>query len=80
MKNENPSKLLYETYYRLLRRGVPAENWTTWGHKLNEEVHSCALETIDYHDSEFTGWINRQRYHQFRVLQSGLFNRSELPF
>jgi len=47
---------------------------------LETEVIYCALETYDYYDSEFSGWINRRRMAKFKTHTKRTAFLSELPF
>lgn len=64
IENISQSRFLYEKAYRRMR--------LQGGHYQEEEVRKgvsdeqeCALLSYDCHDSEFSGWINRQRYQQW---------------
>lgn len=38
------------------------------------DAEECALISYDYHDSEFSGWINRQRFQIFKQGAEGYIN------
>ena len=69
----------YKYFYECLRQGKGATLQRATDGNMQEAI-DCAILTYDYYDSHFSGWINRHRMHQFRVLRSGLFIRGELPF
>lgn len=45
-----------------------------------DEIEEAAILTYDWFDSEFTGWINRQRYHEFVNRRHIFFDPHGLPF
>lgn len=48
--------------------------------RLMDEESECALESYDYHDSEFSGWINRHRMRKFIYHKMILAGWEGLPF
>jgi hypothetical protein len=58
----------YKRAYKLLRLycGLPKEDQTTGE---TNEIEDCAILSYDYRDSEFSGWINRQRQERFEECQ-----------
>jgi hypothetical protein len=45
-----------------------------------DELEEAAILTYDWFDSEFTGWINRQRMSQFNTRKYAGFGLDWLPF
>lgn len=45
-----------------------------------DEIEDAVILTYDYFDSQFTGWINSQRRHDFITLRYRLFEAHGLPF
>lgn len=46
-----------------------------------DEIEDAAILTYDYYDSEFSGWINRQRLGLFRKRSEQIANwKGYIPF
>lgn len=80
MSTQSTTREDYELHYRVLRlHGVHLDDIYA-AHYNPDLISSKALKSVEASDTQFAGWINRHRMHQFRVLRSGLFIRGELPF
>lgn len=69
----------YEAAYKRLRL------YTCLFHEENpfrsaSDAESCALESYDYHDSHFSGWINRQRMFKFHERSETVATAGSWPF
>jgi hypothetical protein len=79
IKNISKSRREYEKEYRYLRlnAGVTQHREPIWP---TSEAEDCAILSYDFHDSDFSGWINRQRQHKFHMIKWHPELRNELPF
>jgi len=78
-KCRSVSEVDYKNFYRWLRitgGSVQPENYP-FG--LNE-CQDLAILSFDYHDSEFSGWINRQRQERFEQCLDMLRPERHWPF
>ena len=80
IKNISQTRQRYEKAYRRLRlySGM-LHNLPSF--PLYDEYYDCAILSYDYHDSDFSGWINRQRFDRFRKAM--LLNKNSywgIPF
>jgi len=80
MKNEKSlTQKQYEAHYRHLRKtgGTLADNKYS---SFFDDAQDCAVISYDCQDSEFSGWINRQRLARFRTVKISRHEWRELPF
>lgn len=70
MKNEmSPTRKRYKhLYHRIRLNGGFA--FAPKPYCDYDELENCALLSFDYHDSEFTGWINRNRYAKWKLRKA----------
>ena len=66
IKNISPARREYEEVYRDMRLHGGVKYWTDKYLQVND-ARDCAILSYDYHDSHFSGWINRQRMHIFQT-------------
>lgn len=78
-KYRSGSRKEYDRAYRQLRLqgGIfdiehPFENY--------DDAEDCAILSYDYHDSDFSGWINRQRHQKFFNLKLDRHPELVFPF
>ena len=80
MKNEKSlARMEYEIFYRTLRLNGGSYNYE-FPVRNYSELEDCALLSYDYYDSEFSGWINRQRMHQFHNRSEAVATAGQWPF
>jgi len=74
IKNKSKYRRDYERAYKLVRLylGLPKEDQIMGE---TNEIEDCAILSYDYHDSEFSGWINRNRMAEFKkIWEAKAFN------
>lgn len=67
IKHLSLTRIKYQATYRQLRINggtPPTENPFAYF----DDAQDCAILSYDYHDSTFSGWINRQRHQQFLMI------------
>jgi len=69
----------YQRAYRWLRLNGGAPEDYQISPMLND-AQDCALLSYDFHNSHFSGWINRQRMSKFHACQRRLADLNWLPF
>lgn len=80
MKNEKSlTRQRYEKYYQQHRKGT-AQVAEALNLIYDNEIFDCATLSFDYHDSEFSGWINRQRMSQFTRAKQRYLDGERLLF
>lgn len=62
------SRRAYVKMYRWLRVTGGSYSREDFNPPLSD-AQDCAILSYDYHDSEFSGWINRQRRRQFLLIR-----------
>jgi len=79
IKHKSKSRLDYERAYRLVRLycGLPKEDQIIGE---TNDIEDCALLSYDYHDSHFSGWINRTRMSVFLKIRNCHLELGWLPF
>jgi len=65
--------------YRWLRLNGGSYSREDYNPQLSD-AQDCAILSYDNHDSEFSGWINRQRYMKWRYRAHTLQLLGELSF
>jgi len=80
MKNEmSPTRKRYKhLYHRIRLNGGFA--FAPKPYCDYDELENCALLSYDYHDSEFSGWINRYRMKRFTLKKNGCHVFGWFPF
>lgn len=68
----------YHVQYRWLRLNGGIPDSASWFDPQNE-ADECAILSWDWHDSHFSGWINRQRQHKFYMIKWHPELREQLP-
>jgi len=79
IKKHSRARAEYDSTYRAVRLNGEEiyyhNKFNTWN-----EIQECAMLSRDYHDSEFSGWINRQRMKQFLTTRYKHFHLDRFPF
>jgi hypothetical protein len=73
VKTMSKSRKDYFRAYRLIRE-KGSSGYIQFLYGEPDEVQDCALLSYDYHDSEFSGWINRQRMSRFIERSRGNYH------
>jgi len=79
IKNISRSRKDYKRAYRLLRLDINIYH-ERGDVGLCEDAWDCAITSFDYHDSDFSGWINRQRMSKFWDLFMKRYPQKYWPF
>jgi len=78
-KYRSRTRMAYGNAYRHLRVGHRPEPGGIWD-LIPQETIDCAILTYDYYDSEFSGWMDRQRMRKFYDLAIKRFPKHWIPF
>lgn len=77
-KRESTQHFGYRLAYRKLRLNSGHFDEQEYAY-LDQDAVDCAVESMDYFDSEFSGWINRRRMSRFLEIRFQNRIESEIP-
>lgn len=69
----------YQKAYAILRYAGGVTDFPALG-KMDDITVDCAILSCDYRDSEFSGWINRQRMYKFHARTEAVAVGGQWPF